>query len=238
VTRATLSSTLTAVLALSYFGLAHTAAITQRPVLMLGAASALALAILTPGLIAMRAVAWLVLGAAVPTLYWLQQHDLAVLPLYAPPILINVLLAWGFGRTLIANRTPLIYRFVELLHPADAVLDPAIRPYARKLTLAWMILFACMATINLGLALCAVPDGLLLAAGWEPPVRIAQSTWSLFANVLSYLIVGMFFAVEFAWRRVRFPNQPYQGFIDFMRKLAAIAPRARAALRDGSTHGP
>jgi hypothetical protein len=42
-----------------------------------------------------------------------------------------------------------------------------------------------------------VPDGLLAAAGLQPPFTVPLEVWSLFANVLNYLFVGALFAVEY-----------------------------------------
>lgn len=227
-----LASLLTTLLAVSYFGLAHLAAVTQHPGITVFAVAVLALAVLLPGLLLRKLGAWLLFVLTIPALMLLYRRDLAMLPLYAPPVLINAFLAWGFGRTLIAGRTPLIYRFVQLMHPPGEALDPAIAPYASRLTLLWALLFLSMAAINLILALCATPDGLLLTAGVTPPFAVPQALWSAFANVINYALVGAFFVVEFAWRRVRFPDQPYRGFFDFMRRLIAIGPRARQVLRD------
>lgn len=227
-----LAALLTPVLAVSYFALAHAAAITHQPDVAVVAVATLTLATLMPGLLSRKLAAWLALALIVPALVWLYRQDLTMLPLYAPPVLINVFMAWGFGRTLLARRTPLIYRFVQLMHPPDDALDPAIAPYARRLTLLWTLLFLCMAAVNLVLALCATPDGLLLSAGVEPPFTVSQGVWSAFANFINYALVGLFFVVEFAYRRVRFPDQPYRSFFDFMRRLIAIGPRARQALRD------
>jgi uncharacterized membrane protein len=218
------------VLSVAYLILANLAAFTHRPTLMLAAVAALALALLAPALLAPRAIAWITVAPVALLLHWLYRHGLAVLPLYAPPVLINVLLAWTFGRTLRAGRTPLIYRFVLLLHAGEAPPNPAIRCYATRLTLIWTAFFVLMALVNLVLALCAVPAGILISAGIEPPVRIPQSIWSLFANGLNYALVGLFFIVEFFWRRVRFTDQPYRGIIDFLRKLSKVAPQAM--LRD------
>ena len=69
----------------------------------------------------------------------------------------------------------------------------------------------------------------MLAVGLTLPVTVALDTWSLFANVLNYLIVGAFFAAEYWFRRRRFPQQTYRGFIDFMRQLAGVREVFRPA---------
>ena len=52
-------------------------------------------------------------------------------------------------------------------------------------------------------------------------IRAAVETWSLFANVLNYVIVAAVFLLEFAYRRRRFPGRPYRGSLDFLRRTAA-----------------
>ena len=79
----------------------------------------------------------------------------------------------------------------------------------------WTALLVVLAVINAALALCADPDGLLLTFGVQPAVTVPLNLWSLFANVLNYLLVAALFVGEFAYRRRRFPQQPYRGLLDF-----------------------
>ena len=149
--------------------------------------------------------------------------------LFLPPVLINVLLAWVFGHTLRQDDMSLIERIIRKLHGDPPSLDNEIATYARRLTWVWTCLFAAMASINLALAALARPGGLLLAAGLDPPVTVSLSTWSLFANVLNYLIVGALFVLEYWLRRRRFPQQSYRGFFDFARRLAGVSDMFRPA---------
>jgi hypothetical protein len=86
--------------------------------------------------------------------------------------------------------------------------------------------------VNLLLALLVAPEGLLLAAGITPPVTVRQQVWSLFANLIGYVSIASFFVLEYAYRRRRFPQQPYRNFIDFIGRTIAVSPqlleRARA----------
>lgn len=210
-------------LAAAYPLLAHAAAHLGSERLALVAAADLILLLLWPGLSRPRALAWLALAAAAAGLAWLAALDLATLPLYAPPVLFNLFMAWVFGHTLGDGRVPLIERVVRLLHGGPETLDPAIARYARRLTLAWTALFLVLATVNFALALLAVPDGLLASAGVAPPWPVARETWSLFANLLNYAIVGAFFALEYAWRRRKF-DLPYASFGDFCLRMARLGP--------------
>ena len=74
------------------------------------------------------------------------------------------------------------------------------------------------------LGLLAEPDGLLMAAGIEPAVTVSQEAWSLFANVIGYLLVAAFFVIEYAYRRRRFPGQPYRNMVDFFLRVLAAMP--------------
>jgi hypothetical protein len=90
------------------------------------------------------------------------------------------------------------------------------------LTATWTALFVVLAVVNLMLALCATPGGLLLAAGFEPPVPVPLAIWSLFANILNYVFVGVLFVVEYAWRQRVFPQQRYRNIFDFTQRVARL----------------
>lgn len=215
---------LPALLAVVYPLLAHAAAWTGRAEWALVAGSVLALIILWPALSRGRVIAWLSLALCALGLVWLHGRQLGTLPLFAPPVLLNAFLAWLFARTLAAGRRPLIEQLVWTLHGNPDAMDAGIAPYARHLTAVWAALFASLATLSLVLALLAVPDGLLSGAGIEPPVSVPLSLWSLFANVLNYVIVAAFFLLEYAWRKRRFPQQPYRNLFDFIARVARLGP--------------
>jgi uncharacterized membrane protein len=219
-----LSRLLPPLLALVYLAAAQAAVFLQSDSLALLAGFALALLVLSPALIAGRAGAWLVLIALAAGLFWLHRQSLGLLPLYAPPVLLNAFLAWLFGHTLVGARRPLIERVIRAMKVHPEPLDPAIAAYARRLTLAWTLFFIAMGTISLLLALFAEPGGLLRAAGLVPPFAVPQAWWSLFANLLNYLLVGVFFVVEFAYRRRRFDDLPYRNLGEFVRQLARLGP--------------
>lgn len=208
---------------LAYPLLAHGAAALDSKSLALLAALLLMVLLLWPALRRGRIVAWLLLAAGAAALAWLARRGFGMLPLYAPPVLLNGLVAWLFGRTLARGRTPLIERIMQVLQPAITSDPDAVR-YARGLTLAWALLLGTLAVANLVLALLATPDGLLLTAGFTPPAVVAQSLWSLFANILNYAIVGGFFALEFFWRRHRFPSHAHAGFAEFGARIARLGP--------------
>jgi len=125
--------------------------------------------------------------------------------LFLPPLCINLGLAWVFGRTLAPGREALITRFARLETPRP---DVAVLAYTRRLTWVWVVFFVVMAAISATLA----------ASG-------AREAWLWFTAVGNYLCVAALFAVEYAYRRRRFPSN------------ATVSPRQqiqmlRAALRN------
>jgi uncharacterized membrane protein len=214
--------------AVAYPLLAHGASILQSPGLTLASVVILAIAILFKPLAEGRPAAWLLLPLVAAAIVGLWHVDAVSLVLFLPPVLLNVFLAWLFGHTLVRNSTPLIERLVRLLQPPGVPAEPAIIQYAGRLTRAWTGLFVLLATANLGLAACATPGGLLESIGVPAPLPVNRSIWSLFANVLNYVIVAAFFLLEYAYRRRRYPNRPYRNLPEFLR-LAAEAVPALAA---------
>ena len=217
---------LTVMLAVIYPFLAHAAVVGHSDSLTAASLACLALAGLAPGLRERRAAAFFwaaALGAGIAALY---RAHIAGLPLYAPPIVVDVSLATLFGLTLRRGQTPLIERLVRLLHAPDEELHADILRYARRLTAAWAILFVLLALIDAALALCTVPGGILHLAGIRPPVAVSPATWSLFANFMGLAIVAIFFLLEYAYRRRRFPQQPYRNIFDFLERAARVGRQA------------
>lgn len=217
--------------ALVYPVLAHAAIVLRSSILTLASVAALAIAVFLPLMARGSQIAWISALASGVAIFWLASFDAAVLVLYFPPILINAYLAWLFGRTLVSTRTPIIVKLVQLLHGPEEQLDDSIVQYASQLTAAWTALFVTLGLVNLVLALLAEPGGLMMAAGFTPPATVPRETWSLFANVLNYAIVAAFFLAEYAYRRRRFPQQPYRGLFDFLRRAITIAPAMLADSR-------
>jgi uncharacterized membrane protein len=122
----------------------------------------------------------------------------------------NALLAWVFGRTLVAGTTPLVVSFARIAHPA---LPPEIESYARKVTLAWTIFF---------LVTCAV-SGILFAAA---PI----AAWSAFAVLLQWPSVGAFFVGEYLLRKALFRHFDHaslkQGFDAYQQHQVRARPVA------------
>lgn len=229
-------------LGLSYPVLAHIAVLSGQRALIAGSVGLLFLLILSQPLRRGRRWAWAVFIASLAGLYALSVSNAAALPLFVPPVAIHAFMAWVFGHTLLDDRVPLIERIIRALHEPGEDLDPAIMRYARRLTAIWTALFVALATVNLALALCASPDGLLLAAGIQPPVSVPLATWSLFANVMDYVFVGTLFVGEYAWRQRVFPQQRYRNIFDFTKRVAGLGtlfrPVGPAPPREPGTTAP
>jgi hypothetical protein len=91
--------------------------------------------------------------------------------------------------------------------------------------MAWAVMLTVLGLLNLLLALCAVPSGVLHQFGHTPVFAVTDEQWSLFANVINYGIVGGFFVVEYWMRKRRFPHRPYRNVGEFIQQMARLGPR-------------
>ena len=85
-------------------------------------------------------------------------------------------------------------------------------------TTAWLLTGGLCA-----LACATAYVGLLARAVVDAPWSISDSQWSWFANWLNYGLVGAVFAIEFAYRKHRFPGR-YKNALDFFRRMAGLGP--------------
>jgi uncharacterized membrane protein len=111
---------------------------------------------------------------------------------------VHLFLAFGFGSTLRAGRTPLITTLASRVHER---FTPAMAVYTRKVTLAWTLYFVAMAAVSLALYVFA-----------------AFETWALFANLMTPLAVVAMFGAEYLLR--------YRLHPEFERTTVADAIRA------------
>ncbi len=119
----------------------------------------------------------------------------------------NLALAFVFGRTLFAAREPLVTRFARILH---GELPPEVLRYTRQVTVAWTIFFLALFTLS-----CVLYLGRLLPA------------WSLLANLLSPLLVGSMFVIEYAVRHRVLPNWERAGILSGIRAFSRHIDSAR-----------
>lgn len=208
-------------LALAYSVVAHVASARHDDGLAVCALALLLLMLLAVPLSQRRFWAWAALAAGLGALVWLARSPYVQVPVLLVPTAFVALVAYWFGRSLVGGRTPLISKIVIAMEEESP--PPELLRYTRGLTAAWAIALSALATINLALALIAVPDGLLAQFGLRPPLTVTEAQWSWFANIFNYGILGGFFAIEFAIRKRRFPGR-YHNFADFLRKLRGLGP--------------
>ena len=147
---------------------------------------------------------WLVMTGLMAAAAWTYAYNGAPQTLLKlPPVLINGLLCILFGYTLLPGQQPLISRFAEIVH--GHALDEATLRYTRGVTLLWSSLFAFMALECVVLALLA-----------------ETRLWSLFTNLINYLVVALVFLLEYSWRLRRLPHLDHPGFFDFLIALRRI----------------
>ncbi|MEW6647139.1 MAG: septation protein IspZ [Pseudomonadota bacterium] len=119
-----------------------------------------------------------------------------------PPLLIYFGLAALFAISLLPGQQPLVTRIATLL---DGELDAAALRYTRRVTLAWALFLMVLGLISIILACCGT-----------------REAWSLFTNLLGYLLILAFFAVEFLLRRRCLPHLPQRSFVAFMAAMARL----------------
>ncbi|MEO6104793.1 MAG: ketosynthase [Pseudoxanthomonas sp.] len=191
----------------------------------------LVLLLLLEPLLQRRFRALLLLAACLLGLWWLSLSRHALLPLLAPPVVFLGLVGWWFARSLLPGRMPLISRIVEALYAqAGRPMTPELWSYTRSLTAVWAGTLLLLAALNLVLALCVVPDGILAHFGQRPPLAVSHSQWSWVANVLNYGIIGALFMVEYLLRKRLFPQRPYRNVLEFVQQMARLGPQFWARL--------
>lgn len=201
-----------AALVLGYSLLAHyTNQSTERA--HLGALVALAPVLLIALMLAWRSshrIAILVLlGVLAILLAWqwsaFMQH--VGLVYWLQHMSMQLVLFFMFARTLVGQRKPLCTHFAEIVH---APLSPAHAMYARQVTVAWSAFFASIALIS------------TLLFFFTP-----LTTWSVFANFLTWPLVALMFVIEYWVRRWRLPEMRHAHFLDAVRAYRHAATHTR-----------
>ncbi len=209
-------------LALAFPALAHASAVTASLELATAAVACLLILACLP-LRAKPVLALAVFAAGAGLLVLLYASGHAHLPLMLPPVLFNLAIGLYFARSLAPGRMPLIERIVRALNNGE-VHHPDVPAYARAWTRAWAWILLALAAVNAALALLAEPKGLLLGLGVMPPLSVPLELWSLFANLLNYLIVAVVFIAEYVYRSRRFPHSDYGGFVGFLKRVGRLGP--------------
>lgn len=149
----------------------------------------------------------LLAGAAVVNL-WFGGH----IALFLPPLVFNLALAIAFASTLRAGAVPLVEPFMRKYRGASVT--PAQVRLARALTWAWTVFFFAMAACAAYLAAFA-----------------SLEAWSLFANLLNYLFVGLMFVGQFIYSWLLHGPPPGRG------RLATIFSIAGDSLAEARSRG-
>lgn len=188
-------------LVLAYPVLVHASVMLDAPPLAFAAVLTLVAVVLYRPLTAPRAWAWAAFAAAAAILYLLTRVGAERLAIYLPSLAIPAALGWLFGSTLRAGAEPMISGFARLAR--GGTLAPDLQQYTRRLTQLWTAMFALMFAGALGLILLGEIE-----------------CWSLLTNVVNYVVIGLMFALEYGYRRWRFPHHPHPGFVEHIRAIA------------------
>lgn len=140
-------------------------------------------------------IGWPALEHHFGLVFWLQHAG------------IQLILFMTFGRTLIAGSKPLCTRFAEAVH---APLSPQHEIYARRVTVAWTLFFATMATAST-LLFFLVP----------------LAVWSIFANFLTPLLIVAMFVAEYWIRRRVLPEMRNAHILDAVRAFRSTLASPR-----------
>lgn len=210
-------------LAVTYLSLSHLATARDSHRLAALAVAVIVLLLLAEPLWLRRPWALATAAVAAAALWLLRDSAQLHIALLLMPVLFLLLLAWLFGRSLMPGRIPVIGKIVRALEGEGDDISADLDRYTRALTALWTAVFIVLAAINLTLALVATPGGLLARAGIDPAWSISDRQWSWFANWLNYGLVGAVFAIEFGYRKRRFPGR-YKNAADFFRRMAGLGP--------------
>ena len=221
-------------LLLLYPALAIAGAITHRQIFPLLALVVLLSAVMLPHLLSRRVAPWLVWLALLAGVWLLAHYGAADLLLETVPILINVLLAYWFGRTLSSDE-PLVARFVVAIDGADRLRQPGVARYARQLTWFWTGLLASQALLLTVLLLCAARSGLLLRFGLTPPWQVPEQWAWAWLHLGCYLLLGAAFVLEYGYRRWHLRHLSHASLHDVLLKLSLSWPQL---LRGNGTLAP
>lgn len=212
-------------LLLAYPLLAIAGAVTHRQLLALAALLLLPSLLLWPALRARRPGAWLLWSGLLAGSIWLAARGLVGLVLDAVPLLLNLLLAWLFGRTLRAGHQPLVAQFIEAIEGAPRLAMPGIARYARQLTAFWAVLMAAQALLLGAMLLCQVPGGLLARLGIVPPWSVPLAWVQGYVHAGAYLLLAAVFLLEYLFRRWHLRHLPHLGLHALLHRLAVRWPQ-------------
>jgi uncharacterized membrane protein len=208
---------------LAYPVLAIAGALTHRQLFPLLALLSLLTAVMLPRLLARRVGPWLLWIALLATMVLLSLRGLAGLLLEAVPVLINLLLAYGFGRTL-RTPQPLVARFILAIEGAGRLAQPGVERYARQLTWFWTLLLVIQAAVLAVLLLCADHSGLLVRFGFASPLSIPERWAAAWLHAGGYILLGAVFLLEYGYRRWHLRHLEHASLRDIVRQMSRQWP--------------
>jgi uncharacterized membrane protein len=154
-----------------WFGQGHVEPRWLACLLLLAAATRLATFKISP------VARWWMLGALLLAAIAIWAN--ALLPLKLYPVLVNVMLLAAFSYSLFVPPS-MVERFARLREPN---LPEAAIIYTRRVTQVWCVFFIINGMLALATALWA-----------------SQAIWSLYTGVISYLLMGTLFGIEYLVR--------------------------------------
>ena len=151
---------------------------------------ALAATCIALGVLLLTLAGWrrfgIALLAASPIVLLSEASEIARPLVFAPPVLLNLGLAFLCWRSLRPGREPLISTFARMERGA---LEPDLVRYTRMLTRVWLGFFVAAAALSAVLAVTAPP-----------------AVWGWFVAAGNQLAVVLLFIGEYCFRRARFPH--------------------------------
>ena len=191
-------------LLIAYPLMVHLAILLDLPLLRAVAVVALASGIFYSSLRNANKLAWLLLLTVPVLMFFLVGSRYTFFLFYLPPIVVPLLVGWGFIRTLLPGQIPLVTAIGE---NSRGPLSPDMVVYTRHVTEIWSIFL-----LALG---CA---GLLL------PIFGSLKMWSLFTNIISPILISLLFVGEYLYRKNKFRDHDHPSFREYLK----IVFRARA----------
>lgn len=191
-----------------FFGsplLLHAAVVRQHSGLMVAFALLVSALLMTRGRVPALMVWLMAAGAAVfAAVSWTNVGVSANLALFTQSAS-YLLVAWIFGASLRAKRTPLIEAMAAVEH--GGALPAELKPYTRRVTIFWTVLMGGMSVVAVFLGAFA-----------------SQAAWSWFTNMISWLLIAAGYFGEYYYRLRRWPSYRHSGPIQTLFNIIARAP--------------
>jgi len=194
-----MSFTMSLMLLLAYPVLVHLAVMLERPILGWCALLCLYAGIFLQALRRRVWSVWLGLLLFAFATFALSRIGGGIYALYVPALALPALALTTFATSLRSGRTPLVTGIAQM---ERGELPPPLLRYTRQVTWLWTLSLA-------GLLLTTIT---LMLFG-------SDEAWSLFTNLLSYLLIGGLFAGEYIYRRLRFREYEHTGFFAHLRLI-------------------